>query len=95
MADHGSVHFSISWVTLVRYYPSNPNCIKVMTYLYPIPTWLLIECINEFVPIITKIVTLSLNQGEMPHELKHAPVKSLLKKLILIWSRKIIDLFKI
>ena len=48
--------------------------------LDPIPTWLLLECINEFVPIITKIVNLSLTQGEMPHELKHALVKPLLKK---------------
>ena len=37
------------------------------------------ECINEFVSNITKIVNLSLNQGEMPHE--HALVKPLLKKI--------------
>ena len=48
--------------------------------LDPLPTWLLIECLDEFLPIITKIVNLSLTQGEMPLELKHALVKPLLKK---------------
>ena len=48
--------------------------------LDPLPTWLLIECIEEFLPIITKIINLSLQSGEMPSTLKHALVKPLLKK---------------
>ena len=48
--------------------------------LDPLPTWLLLECIDEFVPVITKIVNISLTHGEMPQELKHALVKPLLKK---------------
>ena len=48
--------------------------------LDPLPTWLIVECIDEFLPIITKIVNISLTTGEMPHELKHALVRPLLKK---------------
>ena len=43
--------------------------------LEPLPMWLILECFDEFLPIITKIVNISLTTGEMPHELKHALVK--------------------
>ena len=48
--------------------------------LDPLPTWLILECIDEFLPTITKIINMSLTTGEMPHELKHALVRPLLKK---------------
>ena len=48
--------------------------------LDPLPTWLLRECLEEFLPITTEIVNLSLQLGEMPSNLKHALVKPLLKK---------------
>ena len=48
--------------------------------LDPLPTWLLLDCIDEFLPIITEIVNLSLTLGEMPKDLKHALVRPLLKK---------------
>ena len=60
------------------------NLIKVMPVkhcrLDPLPTWLLLECIDEFLPIMTNIVNLSLKLGVMPTDLKHALVKPLLKK---------------
>ena len=48
--------------------------------LDPMPTWLLRECIDEFLPLTTEIVNLSLQLGEMPLALKHALVRPLLKK---------------
>ena len=49
--------------------------------LDPLPLWLVKECIDEFLPIVTNIINLSLTQGEVPLKLKHAVVKPLLKKL--------------
>ena len=48
--------------------------------LDPLPTWLLKQCLNEFLPLITEIVNLSLQLGIMPNKLKHAVIKPLLKK---------------
>jgi hypothetical protein len=48
--------------------------------LDPLPTWLVKECLDEILPIITEIVNLSLQLGEMPMKLKHASIKPLLKK---------------
>ena len=49
--------------------------------LDPLPLWLAKECIDEFLPIVTDIINLSLTQGNVPMELKHAVIKPLLKKL--------------
>jgi hypothetical protein len=49
--------------------------------LDPIPTKLLRECIDALLPIITKIVNLSLSEGVMPGSLKKALVMPLLKKV--------------
>ena len=49
-----------------------------------IPSNLLSHCIDNTVPIITRIVNLSLNTGSFPNELKSAVVKPLLKNQILI-----------
>ena len=49
--------------------------------LDPIPTALLRECIDEILPLITKIINLSLKLGNMPKSLKQAIIKPLLKKL--------------
>ena len=48
--------------------------------LDPIPTWLLKDCLDEFLPIITNIVNLSLQSGIMPKSLKHAIIQPQLKK---------------
>ncbi len=49
--------------------------------LDPIPTWLLKECIDDVLPIITQIINLSLQFGNMPKSFKQAIIKPLLKKL--------------
>ena len=47
--------------------------------LNPMPTWIILECLDEFAPILTKIVNLSLSLGKVPTKLKHAVIKPLLK----------------
>ena len=47
--------------------------------LDPIPASLLLDCLDELVPIITKIMNISLTTGTVPHSFKHALVKPLLK----------------
>ena len=46
----------------------------------PIPTSLLKECLSSLLPIITKLVNLSMSQGIVPSELKKALILPLLKK---------------
>ncbi len=48
-----------------------------------IPTWLLNVCIDEFLPLITEIVNLSLSTAIMQKSQKIAIIKSHLKKIIL------------
>ncbi len=51
--------------------------------LDPIPTWLLKECTDALLPVITHIVNLSLSSCEMPKDYKEALLIPLLKKAIL------------
>ena len=46
----------------------------------PIPTSLLKECVTSLLPVITKIVNLSMAEGVMPDDLKKALILPLLKK---------------
>lgn len=46
---------------------SNASC-----QLDPIPTWLLKLCGNELIPVITKMINLSLQQGQVPDSWKAA-----------------------
>ena len=55
---------------------SNASC-----QLDPIPTWLLKLCGSELVPVITKMINLSLQQGQVPDSWKAALIRPLLKKL--------------
>ena len=48
--------------------------------LDPLPTWLLKECLGAALPVITKIVNLSLETGIVPTSMKEAVVIPLLKK---------------
>jgi hypothetical protein len=48
--------------------------------LDPLPTWLIKECLDELLPLLTLIVNTSLKLGIMPCGLKHAIIKPLLKK---------------
>ncbi|KAK3755485.1 hypothetical protein QZH41_001053 [Actinostola sp. cb2023] len=49
--------------------------------LDPIPTWLLKSCSEELIPIITRMINLSLQDGVVPENWKVALIKPLLKKL--------------
>ena len=48
--------------------------------LDPIPTWLLKQCSQELVPLITATINASLTTSNVPADFKHAIVKPLLKK---------------
>ena len=48
--------------------------------LDPVPTWLLKECLPAFLPNLTRIVNLSLQNADIPISLKRAVVRPLLKK---------------
>ena len=48
--------------------------------LDPIPTWLLKECVEELLPIITTFVNRSMQGGTVPKSLKHALVTPIVKK---------------
>jgi len=48
--------------------------------LDPIPTWLLKECLDELLPILTTLLNASLLESTVPSDLKHAHVRPLLKK---------------
>jgi len=47
--------------------PSHSSC-----QLDPIPTWLLKLCGSELTPVITKMINLSLQQGQVPDSWKAA-----------------------
>ena len=49
----------------------------------PLPTWLLKQCLDVLVPVITKIVNLSLSESVMPDDLKEAILLPLLNKILL------------
>lgn len=48
--------------------------------LDPVPTWLLKQCINELLPLITAIVNVSFRDDRVPDAFKCAQIKPLLKK---------------
>ena len=54
---------------------SNKSC-----ELDPLPTWLLKQCTEEFLPLISAIINNSLESGIFPSQCKHAIIKPLLKK---------------
>ncbi len=54
---------------------SNKHCL-----LDPAPTYIVKDNLEEILPLITKIINLSLQLGDMPQSMKHAIIKPLLKK---------------
>ena len=48
--------------------------------LDPLPTWLLKECIDELLPLVTSIINASLMSGCVPTDFKSARIRPLLKK---------------
>ena len=52
--------------------------------LDPVPTWLLMDCLPEILPVLTRIINSSLCDSSVPSSLKDAIVTPLLKKSSLI-----------
>ena len=46
----------------------------------PIPTFLMKQCLNDVVPLVTAIINVSLSTGTVPKQFKQAVVTPLLKK---------------
>ena len=51
--------------------------------LDPIPTWLLKQCLDELVPLVTAIINRSMETGSVPVCFKCAWIRPLLKKSVL------------
>jgi hypothetical protein len=51
--------------------------------LDPFPTWFLTEILPDMIPVLTRIINLSLTSGEVPDSMKIALVRPLLKKISL------------
>ncbi len=51
--------------------------------LDPVPTWLLKECLSSLLPVITRIVNLSLSSSVVPEKLKEALLSPLIKKALM------------
>jgi hypothetical protein len=62
------------------------NSSSATCLLDPIPTWVIKENADILVPVITKIVNLSLATGEVPKSMKIAIIIPLLKKILLDYN---------
>ena len=56
------------------------SCPNKSCQLDPIPTWLVKQCVDQLLPLLTSIINESLTKGEFPNDFKNAIVKPLLKK---------------
>ncbi len=67
--------FAVVWSSMMLVMKSKTSCA-----LDPIPTKLVKEYIEEFVPLLAHFINCSIAAGELPHEWKTALVVPLLKK---------------
>ena len=56
------------------------SCPNNSSELDHIPTWLVKQCVDQLLPVLTSIINESLTKGEFPNDFKNAIVKPLLKK---------------
>ena len=56
------------------------NSKKKSSYLDPVPTDLLMKCLDVLLPVITKIINISLDTGCFPSDWKEAIILPILKK---------------
>ena len=56
------------------------SCPNKSCQLDHIPTWLVKQCVDQLLPLLTSIINESLTKGEFPSDFKNAIVKPLLKK---------------
>ena len=75
--------------TLTKFLPlTNTDLLKLLSSmnnkfccLDPLPTWLLLECIDELLPFLLKIVNCSLESGVFPSNCKKAVIKPSIKDI--------------
>ena len=56
------------------------SCPNKSCQLDPIPTWLMKQCVDQLLSLLTSIINESLTMREFPNDFKNAIVKPLLKK---------------
>ena len=86
--NHDPIRCSFKGTQFTQFTKVEPDMIRKLinrmatkhSDLDPLPTWLVKECLDILLPIITEIVNTSLNLGVMPQRYKHAIIKPLLKK---------------
>jgi hypothetical protein len=54
---------------------------KISCYLDPVPTDFLVKCLDVLLPVITKIINISLETGYFPRDWKEDIILSILKKV--------------
>ena len=71
-----------NWSSLSEFAPANEVEVESSSScnLDPVPTWLLKECLSDFLPVLTETINLSLTNSDVLITLKRALVKPLLKK---------------
>ena len=56
------------------------SCPSKSCQLEPISTWLVMQCVDQLLPLLTSIINESLTKREFPYDFKNAIVKPLLKE---------------
>jgi len=77
---HSPSFGSLKAITEDETYSIIMNLAKKSCALDPIPTPLLVKCIDALLPVITKMVNISLESGHFPSTWKEALVRPILKK---------------
>ena len=80
MELHSPSFGSFKAITEDETYSIIMNLAKKSSALDPIPTPLLVKCIDVLLPVITKMVNISLESGHFPSAWKEALVRPILKK---------------
>ena len=80
MELHSPSFGSFKAITEDETYSIIRNLAKKSSALDPIPTPLLVKCIDVLLPVITKMVNISLESGHFPSAWKEALVRPILKK---------------
>ena len=82
------IEFSVNIPSFEAFEPLSENDVynlimnskKKSSYLDPVPTDLLMKCLDVLLPVITKIINISLDTGCFPNDWKEAIILPILKK---------------
>ena len=75
--DHYAVNFTVQVAKVRKLLIKSPN---KTCELDTIPTWLLKDCIDQLLPLVTVIINKSLTTSHVPLELKSALIRPVLNR---------------